>query len=75
MAQQLEAVAGIPPGQGARRQIGHENSQIDSLLPPSFAPSQAPGSKKTNSRNPLNRKETLEALTPFKADASSITMP
>lgn len=74
MAQLLEAVAAIPPCQSARRR-SPAGSQINPLFSPSFAPSQAHGSKKTNNRTPLNRKEMLDALTPFKADASSITMP
>lgn len=75
MAQGLEAVSGIPPCEGARRQIGQQDPQIYPLFSPSFAPSQAPGNRKPNSRNPLNKNEILDARTPFSAEASSITMP
>lgn len=50
MAQLLEAVAGIPPGQSARRQIGHENAQIDPLFPSQFCPQ--PGSWQQEDKQP-----------------------
>jgi hypothetical protein len=75
MAQPLESVAGIPPCQQSGGQVRQQHPQINPLFSPSFAPSQDPGSKKTNSLMPFISSDTAEALTPLRAEASSITMP